>query len=161
MRQLAFNDISAKSYQIWTGSALAESPYTLQWADPFLCTVWHTLCRQPTVLCTVVFIASLILFVCFCFIFGKCKSRSLSLPVPSTSFCSTFHCQFYSCRNSSTIVIVIISHSFSINMTIPDHLLFEQELRSCWDGRSFGHNKHGPKSGGCCAAFRGRSWVPI
>jgi len=33
----------------------------------------------------------------------------------------------------------------------------KQELSSCWDGRSFGHNRHGPKSwgGGCCDLFRG------
>jgi len=23
----------------------------------------------------------------------------------------------------------------------------KQELSSCWDGRPFGHNRHGPKSG--------------
>jgi len=28
-----------------------------------------------------------------------------------------------------------------------------QELSSCWDGRPFGHNRHGPKVGrGCCGA---------
>ena len=32
----------------------------------------------------------------------------------------------------------------------------KQELSSCWDGRPFGHNRHGPKSeGSCCAPFRG------
>jgi len=31
----------------------------------------------------------------------------------------------------------------------------QQELRRCSDGRPFGHNRHGPKSGGCCAPFRG------
>jgi len=31
----------------------------------------------------------------------------------------------------------------------------QQELSSSWDGRPFGHNRHGPKSGGCCAPFRG------
>jgi len=35
-----------------------------------------------------------------------------------------------------------------------------QELSSFWDGRPFGHNRHGPNSGGCCAPFWG-SWVPI
>jgi len=31
-----------------------------------------------------------------------------------------------------------------------------QELSSCWDGRPFGHNRHGPKVGrGCCGG-----WVP-
>jgi len=28
--------------------------------------------------------------------------------------------------------------------------LIEQELSSFWDGRPFGHNRYGPKSGGCC-----------
>jgi len=27
-----------------------------------------------------------------------------------------------------------------------------QQLNSCWDGRPFGHNRHGPKSGGGCCA---------
>ena len=36
----------------------------------------------------------------------------------------------------------------------------EQELSSCWDGRPFGHNRHGPKSGGCCAPFRGGAGSP-
>jgi len=39
--------------------------------------------------------------------------------------------------------------------------LRQQERSSCWDGRPFGHNRHGPKSGGCCAPFRGGSWIPI
>ena len=30
-------------------------------------------------------------------------------------------------------------------------MLSWQELRSCWDGQPFGHNRHRPKSGGCCA----------
>jgi len=34
--------------------------------------------------------------------------------------------------------------------------LYEQELSSSGDGRPFGHNRHGPKSGGCCAPFWGR-----
>jgi len=29
----------------------------------------------------------------------------------------------------------------------------EQELGGCWDGRPFGHNRHGPKRWGCCAPF--------
>jgi len=29
----------------------------------------------------------------------------------------------------------------------------QQVLSSGWDGRQFGHNRHGPKSGGCCAPF--------
>jgi len=29
-----------------------------------------------------------------------------------------------------------------------------QELSSCWDGRPFGHNRHGPKAGrGCCGGL--------
>jgi len=36
----------------------------------------------------------------------------------------------------------------------------QQELSSCSDGRSFGHNRHGPKNGGCCAAFRGGTGSP-
>ena len=32
-------------------------------------------------------------------------------------------------------------------------LVSEQELSSCWDGRSFGHNSHGPKSGGLLCPF--------
>jgi len=28
-----------------------------------------------------------------------------------------------------------------------------QQLSSSWDGGQFGHNRHGPKSGGCCAPF--------
>jgi len=35
-----------------------------------------------------------------------------------------------------------------------------QELSSCWDGRPFGHNRHGPKGGGCCAPFRGGTGSP-
>jgi len=31
----------------------------------------------------------------------------------------------------------------------------KQELGSSCYGRSFGHNRRGPKSGGCCAPFRG------
>jgi len=30
-----------------------------------------------------------------------------------------------------------------------------QELSSGWDGRPFGHNRHGPKSGSCYALFGG------
>jgi len=35
----------------------------------------------------------------------------------------------------------------------------KQVLSSSWDGRPFGHNRHGPKIGDC-APFWG-SWVPI
>ena len=31
---------------------------------------------------------------------------------------------------------------------------FKQEISSCWDGRSFGHNRHEPKVGrGCCGVL--------
>jgi len=42
-------------------------------------------------------------------------------------------------------------------------IFLQQELSSCWNGRLFGHNRHGPKSrGSCCAPFRGWGcWVPI
>jgi len=36
---------------------------------------------------------------------------------------------------------------------IPDINNYDQELTSCWDGRPLHHNRHGPKSGGCCAPF--------
>jgi len=36
----------------------------------------------------------------------------------------------------------------------------QQELSTCWDGRPFGYNRHGPKSGGCCVLFRGRDGFP-
>jgi len=36
----------------------------------------------------------------------------------------------------------------------------EQVLSSSWDGRPFGHNRHGPKMGGC-APLGEWSWVPI
>jgi len=35
-----------------------------------------------------------------------------------------------------------------------------QELSSCWDGRPFGHNRHGPKSTGLLCPFRGRAGSP-
>ena len=47
------------------------------------------------------------------------------------------------------------------------HAIWQQVLSSCWDGRPFGHNKHGPKSGGCSAppflgeGGEGVKWVPI
>jgi len=38
---------------------------------------------------------------------------------------------------------------------------YVEELSSCWDGRPFGHNRHGPKMGrGCCGGL-GPHWVPI
>jgi len=37
-----------------------------------------------------------------------------------------------------------------------NHLQNKKELISCWDGRPFGHDRQGPKSGGCCAHFCGR-----
>jgi len=39
-------------------------------------------------------------------------------------------------------------------------LLKINELSSCWNGRLFGHNGHGPKSGGWCAPFRGGELGP-
>jgi len=36
-----------------------------------------------------------------------------------------------------------------------------QELSSCWAGRPFGHNRHGPKSGSGCCGGLGPHWVPI
>jgi len=36
-----------------------------------------------------------------------------------------------------------------------------KEISSCWGGRPFGYNRHGPKSGeGCCTAFRGGAGSP-
>jgi len=40
------------------------------------------------------------------------------------------------------------------------YFIDKQELSSSWDGRPFGDNRHGPKSGGCCAPFRGRELSP-
>ena len=37
---------------------------------------------------------------------------------------------------------------------------YQQVLSSSWDGRPFGHNRHGPKTEGC-ALWRRGSWVPI
>jgi len=50
------------------------------------------------------------------------------------------------------------------NVNLNNNMKFRtlQELSSCWDGRPFGHNRHRPKSGGCCAPFReaaGSSWA--
>jgi len=36
---------------------------------------------------------------------------------------------------------------------VPSCTKDRQELSSCWDGRPFGHNKHGPKTGGCCSVL--------
>jgi len=41
----------------------------------------------------------------------------------------------------------------------PSRLLL-QELGSCWDGQPFGHNRHEPKSGGCCALFHAGAGSP-
>jgi len=35
-----------------------------------------------------------------------------------------------------------------------------QVLSSSWDGRQFGHNRHGPKGRGCRASFLGRAGSP-
>jgi len=35
-----------------------------------------------------------------------------------------------------------------------DSYLQGQEVSSCWDGRPFGHNRHGPKSEGLLYPFR-------
>jgi len=35
------------------------------------------------------------------------------------------------------------------------------EVAEMGDRLAFGHNRHGPKSGGCCAPFRGERWVTI
>jgi len=37
---------------------------------------------------------------------------------------------------------------------------WKQELSSYGHGRPFGHNRHGPKSGGWCAPFRGTGAGP-
>ena len=36
--------------------------------------------------------------------------------------------------------------------------ILKQKLSSSWDGRPFGHNRRGPKSGGCCAPFHWGNW---
>ena len=46
-----------------------------------------------------------------------------------------------------------IAYCVKINLDVTS---VKQELSSCWDGRPFGHNRHGPKVGrGCCGG-----WVP-
>ena len=40
-----------------------------------------------------------------------------------------------------------------MDFTDDSSIIQKQELSSCRDARPFGHNRHGPKSGGCCAPF--------
>jgi len=66
----------------------------------------------------------------------------------------------------STIIIITYRYRYAINASKkstkgdrPERQVYytitQQELSSCWDGRPFDHNRHGPKVGrGCC---RGRS----
>jgi len=57
--------------------------------------------------------------------------------------------------NRGTVFSMNTSHaSFHGKVT---YLVFYliQELSSSWDERPFRHNRHGPKSGGWCAPFRG------
>jgi len=46
------------------------------------------------------------------------------------------------------------SNTMSTGPGLPPHQVVS------WSIQPFGHNRHGPKSGGCCAPFWG-SWVPI
>ena len=51
--------------------------------------------------------------------------------------------------------ITVNNNSAVVNICI----IIQQELRSCWDGRRFGHNRQGPKSGAALPLSVG-SWVP-
>jgi len=55
---------------------------------------------------------------------------------------------------------VLPSNSINLNHCTTFDLI--QELSSCWYGRLFGHNRHGPKSGGggCCSPFPGEAGSP-
>ena len=68
----------------------------------------------------------------------------------------THHCDNVttSCRlNNHRLPAISRSRKFTATWIHLNHVI--QELSSCWDGRPFGHNRRGPKSGGCCALFWG------
>jgi len=44
---------------------------------------------------------------------------------------------------------------------LPSNAAITYKCWACrWDGRPFGHNRHGPKIG-VCAPFGRESWVPV
>ena len=63
----------------------------------------------------------------------------------------------YEIFNAFQQIIKCDERTFSLNMcvsatalhaNVENYLQVWQELSSCWDGRLFGHNRHGPKSRG-------------
>jgi len=52
-------------------------------------------------------------------------------------------------------VLSAVSH-IMLQVIFEFHAKYSQELSSCSDARPFGCNRREPKSGGCCAPFRGR-----
>ena len=69
-----------------------------------------------------------------------------------------FHALFW-CRAqfmiSAACICVNATYPMSINVMYKSWV-----LSSCWDGRPFDHNRHGPKGGGCCTAFHGGAGSP-
>ena len=65
-----------------------------------------------------------------------------------------FVCDSWALVNIIVVCIMLPSvlwHSwFGVSICLLEYL---NELSSCWDGRPFGHNRHGPKSGGLLCPF--------
>ena len=83
----------------------------------------------------------------------------------STGFASWQHYCMHSSRGrhlylagrpSRWALAHISSFKFTDQMTFMVNT-YKQELSSCWDGRPFGHNRHGPKSG---EGLLWAAWVP-
>ena len=79
----------------------------------------------------------------------QCPKDSLDLSAElSCPKCRTVPSQVPKCLDPFLTTIRYVAWSKN---AVCSH--FAQEFSSCRDGRLFGHNRHGPKSGGCCAPF--------
>jgi len=64
-------------------------------------------------------------------------------------------------RNAAQHSTVCYPHAWCLPSLSLCPSLCQQDFNSCWDGRPFGHNRHGPKMGEMPCPFPwGRSWVP-
>jgi len=80
-------------------------------------------------------------------------SGFLWLTATSYTFRFVLHIFFAQSFSSFPFLIHVRTIATSLTVALQSN---RQELSSCWDGRPFGHNRHGPKVGRAAVG----SWVP-
>jgi len=133
----------------WRGELGPPIKQNVAWAEAYLRSKWHLDTSSSLLLFGLVYCGQTVAHLSYCWalVTGFHSGKQPVTDLGKKNFL---------CIKRSSLFLTLFNNVQLIwfHLSI---IVFEQELSSSWDGRPSGHNRHGPKSGGCCDPFRGSS----